>query len=309
MPLVEARGLTRFYDGRPAVVDLSFALHRGEVMAFLGPNGAGKTTTMQMLCGILAPTSGEIEIDGIDLLEEPKMAKCHIGYLPEIPPLYRELTVLEFLRFCGELHQLEGKRLAEAVGQAIERCGLGSVRDHRIATLSKGYQQRVGIAQAILHDPKVIVLDEPTVGLDPRQIEEIRQLIAELGRDHAILLSTHLLSEAQRLCNRILILHRGRKVADLTAKELERLLRERRLLLVTRRPANLKRLTAIEGVERVDREGENRYLLDVSPEAEGIEDQIALSVLEAGWGLRELSPQRRSLEELFLQLTGDEGTP
>ncbi len=307
MPLVEAKDLNRFYDGKPAVQELSFTLERGEVMALLGPNGAGKTTTMQMVCGALAPTSGEIRIDGIELLEEPKEAKRRLGYLPEIPPLYQELTVAEYLRFCGEVHHLRGKPLQKAIATTVERCGLGDVVGKRIATLSKGYQQRVGIAQAILHGPEVVVLDEPTVGLDPRQIEEIRQLISELGRERAVILSTHILSEAQRLCNRILILHRGRKVADLTQAELERLLKERRVVLTTRKEIDIRRLSTVEGVRGVEPIGNHRYRLDLLEE--GVEDRIARLVLEEGWGLRELTPERRTLEDLFLQLTEREDGP
>ncbi len=191
--LVEVSGLSRDYGPHAAVSELSFRLHGGEVLGFLGPNGAGKSTTMRMLAGVLAPSAGEIRIGGIDLLDEPRSAKRAIGYLPEIPPLYPELSVHEYLRYAAELHGVARQDLDDAVQDAMARCGLADVSDRLIGNLSKGYQQRVGIAQAIVHDPVVVILDEPTVGLDPIQIREIRELIRELGKQHTAILSTHIL--------------------------------------------------------------------------------------------------------------------
>ncbi|MEZ5536425.1 MAG: ABC transporter ATP-binding protein [Thiolinea sp.] len=210
--LIEATALSRFYGGLLVVDSFDLTLKKGEVLGLLGPNGAGKSTTMQMLAGNLAPGTGEIQINGIDLLDEPRRAKCHIGYLPEQPPVYRDLTVNEYLLYCAGLHGMSRGHAEEAVGRAKQRCNLMEVDRRLIGNLSKGFQQRVGIAQAILHQPDVIILDEPTVGLDPIQIREIRALIRELGEEHGVILSTHILPEVQAVCDRVQILNRGRTV-------------------------------------------------------------------------------------------------
>src|SRR4051812_40740140 len=209
---VSARTLSRSYGSNRAVREVSLQLKRGEVLGLLGPNGAGKTTTMQMLTGNLAPSSGEVDICGIDLIEQPTKAKSRIGYLPEIPPLYRELKVDEYLALAGRLHKVKQKVLTNAIERAKSRCGLADMGSRLIGALSKGYQQRVGIAQAIIHEPDVIILDEPTIGLDPNQIREIRSLIKDLGRDHSLILSTHILPEVEAVCDRVQILHRGEVV-------------------------------------------------------------------------------------------------
>lgn len=210
--LVAAKGLSRSYGGHCVVDNLAVFLRKGEVLGLLGPNGAGKSTTMQMLTGNLAPTSGEIQISAVDLLDKPRKAKQHIGYLPEQPPVYRDLTVNEYLNYCARLRNVPAIRCKDAVDRVSVRCGLKDVRKRLIGNLSKGYQQRVGIAQAILHNPAVVILDEPTVGLDPIQIREIRHLIRELGQEHGIILSTHILPEVQAVCDRVQILNHGRTV-------------------------------------------------------------------------------------------------
>ncbi|HEB77708.1 MAG TPA: ATP-binding cassette domain-containing protein, partial [Methylothermaceae bacterium] len=245
--LIDAHNLYRFYGNTCAVADLSLTLEKGEILGFLGPNGAGKSTTMQMLCGNLAPSAGEIRINGIDLLERPKEAKRHLGYLPEVPPLYRELTVDEYLDYCGRLHGLAGSGLRRAREEAKARCGLEQTGHRLIGNLSKGFQQRVGIAQAILHSPPVVVLDEPTVGLDPIQIREIRALIRDLGREHAVLLSTHILPEVQTVCSRVMIIHRGRVALNAPIAELARHMRASSLILATREPVDSARLRALDG--------------------------------------------------------------
>lgn len=219
--LVEAKQLYRYYGKQCAVNNVSFTLKKGQVLGFLGANGAGKTTTMSMLCGNLAPSSGEIIINGVDLLDNPVAAKQNIGYLPDQPPLYKELTVNEFLRYCAQLHRVPNAEITKVVNLAQDRCGLNEVAQRLIGNLSKGYQQRVGIAQAILHNPPVIVLDEPTVGLDPIQIKEIRSLIKELGVDHGVILSTHILSEVQETCTDVQIIHQGQLVLSKTIAELD----------------------------------------------------------------------------------------
>lgn len=210
--LISASGLVRYYAEQCAVDNVTVTLSKGEVLGLLGPNGAGKSTTMQMLTGNLAPSAGEIRINGVDLLEQPRQAKQHIGYLPEQPPVYRELTVAEYLHYCAQLRGIPRAQRQVTVERAAERCGLQDVRQRLIGNLSKGYRQRVGIAQAILHNPAVVILDEPTVGLDPLQIRDIRGLIRELGQEHGIILSTHILPEVQAVCDRVQILNRGKTV-------------------------------------------------------------------------------------------------
>jgi len=215
-----ARGLYRRFGARLVVNDVSLELRRGEVLGLLGHNGAGKSTTLQLLSGCLLPDSGEIEICGTQLLRQPLLAKKQLGYLPEIPPLYREMEVNRYLIFTARLHGINATHASAAVADCLHRCGLEGVRNKRIGTLSKGYQQRVGIAQAIVHAPDVIILDEPTVGLDPAQIRDIRGLIRELGDRHSVLISTHLLAEVESMCDRVSILHQGKVVFDGTTATL-----------------------------------------------------------------------------------------
>ena len=218
---IRARGLSRHYGNRIAVHDINLELAQGEVLGFLGPNGAGKSTTMRMLTGNLAPDSGSIEICGISLLHKPCDAKMHIGYLPETPPLYRELTVNEYLGFAARLHHVSKPDMNAALEQARQRCGLSDAGTMLISALSKGYQQRVGIAQAIIHNPDIVILDEPTAGLDPNQTREIRKLIQELGATRSVILSTHILSEVEAVCSRVHIMHHGRTVLDAPVSELK----------------------------------------------------------------------------------------
>ncbi|MEE9352441.1 MAG: ABC transporter ATP-binding protein, partial [Thiotrichaceae bacterium] len=220
--LVQASNLHRHYGRHHAVAGVSIRLHQGEVLGLLGPNGAGKSTTMQMLTGNIAPGRGQIIIAGIDLLDDPREAKQHIGYLPEQPPVYRDMTVLEYLRYCAKLHGLTSTRISSAVDFAMQRCGLTEVGKRLIGNLSKGFQQRTGIAQAILHQPSVVILDEPTVGLDPIQIKEIRKLIRELGNDHGVILSTHILPEVKMVCDRVQIITHGKTAFEDTLEGLER---------------------------------------------------------------------------------------
>jgi ABC-2 type transport system ATP-binding protein len=300
--LVEADHLSRYYEGRCAVDDVSFTLKQGEVLGLLGPNGAGKTTTMQMLCGNLAPSTGQIRIGGVDLLDRPKEAKRYLGYLPDTPPLYRDLTVNEFLIYCAELHGVDKKAIPAAVKRARERCGLDEMQARLIGNLSKGFQQRTGIAQAILHNPKVIILDEPTVGLDPLQIREIRALIRELGREHGIILSTHILTEVEESCTHVQIIHQGRLVLHETIAGLQRHMHSCTLEVITRSTPDMKALSALPGVLSVEALAGNRLLVH-----HGVDDnpakQIAELVVASGWGLEELVPVKKSLEDVFIQLT------
>ena len=212
--LIEASDLQRFYGKNIAVDNVNLELKAGEVLGLLGPNGAGKSTILQMLSGTLAPHAGTIRINGVDLKEQPTDARRHIGYLPETPPLYKDMTIREYLNYCGKLHGLKGQQLKASVESAIDDCQLGELQKRLIANLSKGYQQRTGIAQAILHRPPLIILDEPTVGLDPLQLEQIRNLVRELGKSHGIILSTHILQEVDAVCERVQIINKGKTVLN-----------------------------------------------------------------------------------------------
>ena len=281
---------------------IDLEVRRGEVLGFLGPNGAGKTTTMQMLTGNLAPTTGSISICGVDLLAAPVAAKSHLGYLPEIPPLYRDLTVAEFLDLVARLHRVPKVKRAAAVGRASERCGLGDVRRKLIGALSKGYQQRVGIAQAIVHEPDIIILDEPTVGLDPNQIRDIRGLIRELGSAHSVILSTHILPEVEAICDRVQIMHHGRMVYADTIAELKQLHSGRTLLLGLNQPPDAAELAAIPGVASAERLADNQFRIRCTADADPTERIVALAAQQQ-WGLRQIGPAQTRLEDVFVNLT------
>ncbi len=304
---VSAQQLTRHFGGHRAVRGVSLELRRGEVLGLLGPNGAGKTTTMQMLTGNLAPTFGAISICGIDLLDQPKAAKARIGYLPEVPPLYKEFSVDEFLGFAARLHRVQKASVSEALTQAKQRCGLHDTGKRLIGSLSKGYQQRVGIAQAIIHRPDVVILDEPTVGLDPNQIREIRELVRELGRDHSVILSTHILPEVEAVCDRVQILHQGALVYSDTIDGLRRFRVGQSLLLGLRHAPALSEIEAIAGVSKAETTADN--LLRITPrENTDPTDALVSASVTHGWGLYQLQRGQASLEEVFVQLTQRDAT-
>ena len=303
--LIQAEHLTRYYNNHCAVNDVSFSLAKGEILGFLGPNGAGKTTTMQMLCGNLAPSSGQITINDIDLLDRPESAKLFLGYLPDTPPLYRELTVQEYLEYCARWHRMPVKTITSAINRAKQRCGLEEVSKRLIANLSKGYQQRIGIAQAILHTPEVIILDEPTVGLDPIQIREIRSLIRELGKEHGIILSTHILSEVQESCTHVQIIHEGQLVLKETIENLEQLMSISSLLVTTRKSPDTSILSEIPGISTIEPLTDNQIRIHHAIQSSPAE-QVAETIIQAGWGLQELTPEKRTMEEIFVNLTSRE---
>jgi len=308
-PLVQVRGLSRRYGETLAVREVDFQLQRGEVLGFLGPNGAGKSTTMQMLCGVLAPSAGEILIDGIDLLDHPRQARKRMGYLPENPPLYRELSVNEYLHYCGRLHGLGGAELRSAIDRARSQCGLTEVGRRLIGNLSKGFQQRVGIAQAILHQPALVVLDEPTVGLDPIQIREIRELIRGLGEEHGVILSTHILPEVQTVCDRVQIIRRGEIIYHASIQELDQRQSGARIHLVLRHPPDIEALQRVPGTREVIALPQpGHFELHFEADGNNHAETLAETAVRNGWGLRELSPRQSSLEDIFIELaTADEG--
>jgi len=302
-PLLHAEQLTRWYDQHCAVRAVSFELRKGQVLGFLGPNGAGKSTTMQMLAGVLAPSAGRITVGAHDLLDEPEAAKALIGYLPEQPPVYPELTVDEYLDFCARLRRVPRAAVKAARDSAKSRCGLEVHGRRIIGNLSKGFQQRVGIAQAIVHSPAIVILDEPTVGLDPIQIREIRALITELGREHAVILSTHILPEVQSVCTDVQVIHRGALVFADTVAALAGRAAGGALLIELRLPPEPAVLATIAGASGVDVLGGGRFRLrgQADPAA------VAAAAVAGGWGLVELGRERSTLEQLFVELTaGDE---
>ena len=307
-PLVSARGLHRRYGIKTAVAGVDLTLRQGEILGRLGPNGAGKTTTLRMLSGSLAPTAGSVRICGHDMGGAPARAKARLGYLPERPPLYPELTVDEYLGFCARLHGVPRARRREAVASAKTDCGLADTGRRVIGNLSKGYQQRVGIAQAILHRPDVVILDEPTVGLDPNQIREIRSLITRLGEHHSVLLSSHILPEIQATCSRVMIIHGGRVVFNRSMAEIEGD-RLPELVAVGLHTAVARAdLAAIDGVAAVHDLGDGRWRLECRSGVD-IRERVAATAAERGWRLYELSAARRTLEGIFAELTSREPEP
>ena len=306
MGLVTLQQLSRHFGRHRALDAVDLELHEGEVLGLLGPNGAGKSTCLRLISGTLAATRGRVLIDGIDLARQPLQAKRRIGYLPEQPPLYPELTVDEYLRYCARLREMPADAVATAVARARARCGLGDVGDRLIAHLSDGYRQRVGLAQAIVHSPPVLILDEPTSRLDPNQIREVRELLRTLGSEHAVILSTHILAEVQALCDRVAILHRGRLRLDQPLAALDDAPSGRLQVAFDRAPA-VDALRALPGIAGVEPLGEDRFrlLLAEGAAASGIAAQVA----GRGWPLAELTPERSSLEARFAELTSGEAAP
>jgi ABC-2 type transport system ATP-binding protein len=298
---VSAHELSRSFGGNIAVRGVDIELRRGEVLGLLGPNGAGKTTTMQMLTGNLAPSTGSVNICGIDLLDRPAAAKARIGYLPEVPPLYKELTVDEYLQFAARIHRVPHKNAKEAVTRAKRRCGVDVSGGKLIGSLSKGYQQRVGIAQAIVHEPDVVILDEPTVGLDPIQIREIRALIRELRDQHSVILSTHILPEVEAVCDRVNILHRGAIVYSDSIEALRRFRGGQALRVGLRHPPSVEIIQALPGVASA--QSIDGFVRILPTEGQDPIDALVSAAVERGWGLHYLAPEAASLEDVFVQLT------
>jgi ABC-2 type transport system ATP-binding protein len=310
--VIEVQRLTKRYGPVTAVDDVSFRAERGEILGFLGPNGAGKTTTMRILTGYMPPTEGKAVVGGYDVQEQPIEAKRRTGYLPETPPLYPDMSVRDYLDFCARIKGVPGAERSTRVKNAMIKTRIADVGQRHCGKLSKGYRQRVGLAQALLHNPEVLILDEPTAGLDPKQIIETRQLIKELGGDHTIILSTHILPEVSQTCNRIVIINKGRVVAVDTPDNLTARLRgtETMFLQVDAAGTNPQEaLQTVPGVTHV-RVADTRdtvTALEVESEAgRDVRRDLAATVVTRGWGLLELRPMRMSLEEIFLHLTTED---
>ena len=310
--MIEAQHLSKAYGTITAVDDVTFRVEPGEILGFLGPNGAGKTTTMRILTGYIPPTVGKALVAGFNVFEQPIEAKRRTGYLPETPPLYPELTVREYLSFVARIKGVAGSEREGRVASAMDRTRVTDVADRYCATLSKGYRQRVGLAQAILHNPEVLILDEPTAGLDPKQIIETRELIKELAGTHTIILSTHILPEVSQTCQRVVIINRGRVVAEDTPDNLTARLKGAETIYVqmdTQGRDAVPALEAVPGVTRVATTDQQNGVAAFEVETERGRDlrrELADTIVSHGWGLLELRSIRMSLEEIFLHLTTEE---
>src|SRR3984893_16788950 len=314
--MITVTDLTKRYARHTAVDHISFEVQKGQIVGFLGPNGAGKTTTMRMLTCFLPPAAGRATVAGFEVLEQSMEVKKRIGYLPEMPPLYLEMRTAEYLAFVGKLKGLAGPELTKRVDYVLDRCAVADVKDKLLGKLSKGYRQRVGLAQAIIHNPDVLILDEPTSGLDPKQINETRDLIKSLAGDHTIILSTHILPEVEQTCQYVLIINKGKLVVKDSVNNLQNRARGAESLLVEVAGRNgdvdstsvQRRLELIPGVSRVvfKEKVQNRAAFEVESRKEGfVRGDLARTVVESGWDLNELRPTAVSLEEIFLQLTGE----
>ena len=310
--MIEVQHLTKRYGPVTAVDDVSFKVERGEILGFLGPNGAGKTTTMRILTGYMPPTGGKALVGGYDVQDQPIEAKRRTGYLPETPPLYPEMTVRDYLDFCARIKGVPRAERVSRVKSSMERTRIADVSKRHCGKLSKGYRQRVGLAQALLHNPEVLILDEPTAGLDPKQIIETRQLIKQLGGDHTVILSTHILPEVSQTCGRVVIINKGRVVAVDSPENLTSRLTgsETMFLQVDAAGADpAAALTAVPGVTQVrvaDTRGTVTSLEVESGQGRDVRRDLAAAIVSRSWGLLELRPMRMSLEEIFLHLTTED---
>jgi ABC-2 type transport system ATP-binding protein len=309
--MIEVQHLTKRYGERTAIEDVSFHVEKGEILAFLGPNGAGKTTTMRILTGFMPATSGTAKVSGFDVFDEPMEVRRRIGYLPENPPLYNEMTVREFLMFVAEIKGVMKAKRAASFSSVLERCGLTEVPGRLIGNLSRGFRQRVGLAQALIHDPEVLILDEPTVGLDPKQIIEMRGLIKELAGERTVILSTHILPEATAVCQRVIIIHEGRIRAVDTPDRLSSQLRQSEKIRLTLRqpsPDVINVLKALPDVLNVFQEpSSNGQVYIVEAElGKDIREAVSQCAVSHGWGLLEMKSVSMTLEDVFLKLTQEE---
>ena len=306
-PIVKVENLSHRYTSQWAIKDINFEIKERGVVGLLGSNGAGKSTTMNIICGVLNQTEGEVYINGINLRENPVEAKKHIGFLPQKPPLYGDLTVDEYLVYCANLRLMDKSAVRQAVDKAKERCGITHFSNRLIRNLSGGYQQRVGIAQAIVHNPKFVVLDEPTNGLDPNQILEIRELIKEIAKDHSILLSTHILSEVQATCEYIRMIEHGNVVFTGTMDEFNNYIKPDSFIVYMDQKVSTEELASIEGINNVETLDNNKYRFHFEGGRETMQRLLQIGV-EKGWGISEMTLEKSSLDEVFAQLSGKRKT-
>ncbi len=308
--MIEVTGLTKIYGQRTAIDDLNFTVNKGEIVGFLGPNGAGKSTTMKILTGFMPASFGTAKVAGFDVFDKAIEVKRNVGYLPENPPVYFDMVVEDYLKYAAKLHDLPQTKLKAAVDSALEKTGLTQVRGRIIGNLSKGYRQRVGLAQALVHDPQVLILDEPTVGLDPVQIIEIRQLIKSLAGAHTVILSSHILPEVTATCERIIVINKGKIVAQ---DNIDRLTTRMKQGLVYRMKVKnassdgMKALQSLGGVKSVNID-ESGLSIEINPDQNEIRDQIVEVAVQQKMGVLEFVADKLSLEEVFLSLTTQEST-
>ena len=309
--MIEVKNLTRYYGTRRAINNISFQIEKGEVVGFLGPNGAGKSTTMNIISCILPASSGSAKINGFDTFDQSLEIRKIIGYLPETPPLYSDMIVSDYLNFAAGIRGVDTKRISSSVDRVIEKCSLKDVSHRIIGRLSKGYQQRVGLAQSMVHDPEILILDEPTIGLDPIQIIEIRKLIQELTAEHTIILSSHILPEITQICKRVIIINEGEIAAVDSLGGLAASLRKSERLSLTVRNSENNIVEKLNGLDQVisatNSEG-NEYLIECALRS-NLQDGIAKLALENNWGIIELKPVSMTLEDIFLKLTLEEKEP
>ena len=307
--MIKVENLTKRYAGQAAIQDLNFEVSRGEIMGFLGPNGAGKTTTMRILAGFMPPTSGRASVAGFDVFEQSLQARAHLGYMPENVPLYSDMRVAEYLNYRAALKGVQHRRVAERVGDVEELCGLKEVKKKLIGTLSKGYRQRVGLADALLAEPDLLILDEPTIGLDPNQIRSVRQLIKSLGGKHTVLISTHILPEVEMTCNRVLILHQGKILASDTTENLQRIMSDGGQVVAEIAAPEAELRECWEGLEEVEYYNISPidgayYRCALTPtNGADLRPRVFQVVSQRGWSLRELTLSRHSLEDIFVHMT------
>jgi len=306
--MINVKNLTKLYGPRPAIIELNFEIKKGEIVGFLGPNGAGKTTTMKILTGFMPATTGQAFVDGKDVFEDPIGVKSIVGYLPENPPIYMDMTVLKYLEYVGRLKNIEKKDLKAAVARVLEQVDLGSVSGRLIGNLSKGFRQRVGLAQAMIHNPKVLILDEPTAGLDPVQIIEIRNLIKSLGGDHTVILSSHILPEVTATCERIIVIHKGRIVAQDSMNQLSKRMKKGQVYNLQYRKASAGCLEAIKKIQGVSEVKSSNHTLEIQIDegSSEIRDKIVETAVTNGMGVLEFKSEQMSLEDVFLELTTSE---
>ena len=311
--MIEISHLVKKYGDHYAVKDLNVRIEEGQIYGFLGPNGAGKSTTMNMITGYLAPTAGTVKVDGFDIVKEPEKAKEHIGYLPEIPPLYSEMTVEEYLKFAAELKRIPGKERAAQIEKAIKTAQLEDVRKRLINNLSKGYKQRVGLAQAVLGFPEIIILDEPTVGLDPKQIIEIRELIRKLAKKHTVILSSHILAEVREVCDYIMIISGGKLVASDTTENLENMMSGKGQIEVEAKASRdemdhiIRRTGKIKEVKYRTSASSITTAQIIAKGGEDIREELFLAFSHADVPMLTLNQSKTTLEEIFLELTQGSG--